>query len=85
MDAQWFFFPAKLEGVAHYTAQVFEALGAHFDGPGARIAVAEALLNAVVYGALQVRPPAGEREISVYLRLVQEAERRVLPTVGCPG
>jgi sigma-B regulation protein RsbU (phosphoserine phosphatase) len=82
MDAQWFFFPAKLEDVSRYLARVFEVLGPRFDYPAARIAVSEALLNAIVYGALQVRPPPGERDVSLYLRLVQEAERRASPTTG---
>jgi len=77
-----FFFPAKVSQVAGYAFQVTEALGEGFQGNLVTASISEALLNAVMYGALGLKTPEQERDPEALEAAIQDAESRAGTRVG---
>jgi CheY-like chemotaxis protein len=70
-----FRFPPCVGAIPDYVDDVMLAVGAGFDRPLVRIALGEVMLNAIVHGALALRPSAGERDPLQLASRIAEAER----------
>jgi lipopolysaccharide/colanic/teichoic acid biosynthesis glycosyltransferase len=69
--------PPRVEDVAVYADRACRELGRGFERPRVHAAIAEALLNAVVYGALRI-PSSREREPIELLGEIRAAETRAV-------
>jgi phosphoserine phosphatase RsbU/P len=65
----------RVAAIADHVDDVMEKVGPAFDAPAARVALTEAMLNAVVHGALGVPRPIGSRDPVLFADRIAEAER----------
>jgi CheY-like chemotaxis protein len=65
----------RVAAIADYVDDVMDKVGPAFDGPGARVALTEAMLNAIVHGALAVPRPLASRDPVLFADRIAEAER----------
>ena len=77
-----FFVPAKIGDVPQSAARIVEALGTGFEGSLVRAALSEALLNAIIYGTLGVRPEPGVRDPVEFHEAIRMAELQAGPRAG---
>jgi sigma-B regulation protein RsbU (phosphoserine phosphatase) len=70
-----FRFPPRVGAIPEHVDDVMSTVGAAFDRPITRVALGEVMLNAIVHGALALRPPQGERDPVQFASRIAEAER----------
>jgi CheY-like chemotaxis protein len=77
-----FSFAARIDDVARHVAEVLNVLGNEFDRSLVQAAVHEAVVNAVIYGALGIPPPTGVRDMDQLMSTIRIRERDTRPSLG---